>query len=307
MEIEDVLHRWGGVATRKQLIDATTRAEVDRALARGRVVALARGRYALPAVDEALRAAHALSGVLSHESAALRHGWPVLLFPEQPHVTVPVKRKVRQARRVGVHLHRVDLHPDELNGAVTSQTRTMVDCLRSLSFPAALAVADSALREGRSPQWLTATAAEARGHGAKQARRVAREASADAANPFESGLRAIALDVPALRMKPQVPLYAGSEFLGRPDLVDEDLMIIAEADSFEWHGGRAALARDARRYNEFVVHGWMVLRFSWEDVMFSQELVAETFAKAVERRGQSLQSSLRRRRTEVAPVRLRTS
>ncbi len=56
-------------------------------------------------------------------------------------------------------------------------------------------------------------------------------------------------------------------FLGRPDLVDERLGIILEADSFAWHGSRAALRRDAKRYDEFVVRGWLVLRFAWEDVM----------------------------------------
>jgi len=49
--------------------------------------------------------------------------------------------------------------------------------------------------------------------------------------------------------------------------VDVDRRIILEADSFEWHGSRRALVRDARRYNNFVIAGWLVLRFSWEDVM----------------------------------------
>ena len=36
--------------------------------------------------------------------------------------------------------------------------------------------------------------------------------------------------------------------------------LILEADSFEWHGSRRALVRDARRYNNFVIAGWLVLR-----------------------------------------------
>ena len=55
--------------------------------------------------------------------------------------------------------------------------------------------------------------------------------------------------------------------VARPDLVDDGLRIVLEADSFEWHGGRASLARDARRYNLLVVNGWVVLRFAWEQVM----------------------------------------
>ena len=67
----------------------------------------------------------------------------------------------------------------------------------------------------------------------------------------------------------------------RPDLVDEDLSVVLEADSFEWHGDRAALRRDARRYNVMVVNGWLVLRFAWEDVMFDQDHVHSVLVAVV--------------------------
>ena len=54
-----------------------------------------------------------------------------------------------------------------------------------------------------------------------------------------------------------------------------------EADSFEWHGGRGALARDARRYNLLVADGWIVLRFSWEDVMFDPDYVRDVLVAVV--------------------------
>ena len=40
-----------------------------------------------------------------------------------------------------------------------------------------------------------------------------------------------------------------------------------EADSFEFHGERAALSRDCERYDELVARDWLVLRFTWEQVM----------------------------------------
>ena len=58
------LTRRGGVATRAELIETTSRREVDAALAAGSVVVLARGRYALPHADGARAAAHALTGVV---------------------------------------------------------------------------------------------------------------------------------------------------------------------------------------------------------------------------------------------------
>ena len=63
-------------------------------------------------------------------------------------------------------------------------------------------------------------------------------------------------------------------------------MIVLEADSFEWHGGREQLVRDARRYNDLAVDGWLVLRFSYEDVMFRPGRVAEVLGAAVDARTQ---------------------
>ena len=53
-----------------------------------------------------------------------------------------------------------------------------------------------------------------------------------------------------------------------------------EADSFTWHGSRAALARDAARYDRLVAAGWRVLRFSYEAVMGEPEWVRAQLAGA---------------------------
>ena len=57
--------------------------------------------------------------------------------------------------------------------------------------------------------------------------------------------------------------------------------MVLEADSFEWHGDRAALRRDAKRYNLLVVEGWLVLRFAWEDVMFDPDYVRQVLVAVV--------------------------
>jgi very-short-patch-repair endonuclease len=148
--------------------------------------------------------------------------------------------------------------------------------MRSLPFDEALAVADSALRhESISPSALLALAAGVQGPGARQCRRVAREASGDAANPFESVLRAISLDVPGICLVPQLEIRAPS-FSVQPDLVDRQHRIVAEADSFAWHGDRQALRADCQRYTNLVVRGWIVVRYSWEDVMHDPAYVRRT-------------------------------
>ncbi|WP_228941152.1 DUF559 domain-containing protein [Nocardioides sp. Leaf374] len=287
--VVEVLTRLGGVASRHDLVEAVgSRAEVDRALAAGDVVVLARGRYALPAVDEARAAAHRLTGTVSHLSAALHWGWAVLTPPSRPVVTVPRNRRVTpsQARGVQVRWSRLDPAVDVEDG-VTAPERTLRDCLRHLPFAEGLAVADSALRAGVPRSALDRVAREARGPATAQVRRVAGEASHLASGPFESALRAAALDVPGLRVEPQVSIHDPG-FLGRPDLLDRRLRLVLEADSFAWHGSRSALAEDCLRYNALSVAGWLVLRFSYEEVVGRPHRVTETLRAAVAERAQWL-------------------
>lgn len=283
MLVSEALTLLGGVATRDQLIDCSSRAEVDEALATGTIVVLARGRYAAATVGAALGAAHRITGTVGLLSAALHHGWAVKTEPAAPQVVVPRGRKLTRAQRSGVEVRWLDLGPDDVVGGVTSEDRTLVDCGRFLPEDEALCVFDSALRAGYGHRRLVALMRDVRGPHARRMRQLAARATAKAANPFETCLRWIADDVTGLTVRPQVPLYAAA-FLGQPDLVDVELRIVVEADSFEWHGGRADLARDARRYNRMVVNGWLVLRFAWEDVMFDQDFVREILAAAVAER-----------------------
>lgn len=277
----------GGVATRAQLLEVVSRADLQQALASGEVVRGARDRYALASTDEAVATAHALSGVLCLTSAALHHGWAVKTVTDRPHVAVPKNRRVSAAQRARAAVHRAH-HPgdDVVDGIVTSKEVTATQCLRSLPFDEALAVADSAARAGDLAV-LRRAARTARGPGAARVRAVAAAASADAANPFESVLRAIALGVDGLCVEPQRLITSVTPW-ARPDLVDTRLRIVLEADSFEWHGQRAALRRDARRYNALVADGWLVLRFSWEDVMHDPAGVRAVLVAATARRTQLL-------------------
>ena len=70
----------------------------------------------------------------------------------------------------------------------------------------------------------------------------------------------------------------------RPDLVDELLRVVAEADSFEHHGSRKALAIDCARYDNLVADGWTVLRFAWEQVMYRPDWVRGALGAVTRRR-----------------------
>lgn len=281
MEARQALERLGGVATASELLTLTSRARLRTALKHGHIVRLHRGRFSLKASPVAAKDAAAVSGVVSHLSAALHWGWPVMWVPERVWVTVPGDRKRRAHREGRVILVRSDLPPDDIVNGVTVPLRTVLDCARRLPFAQALAVADSALRSGLvAPLELRVAAESARGPGSRGCRRVAREASSRPANPFESALRAIALGCDGLAVEPQVAVATRYRTY-HPDLVDRRLRLAIEADSWEFHAGKDAHGRDCARYTHLTLAGWRVLRFTWEQVMLDPGYVAESLAAAV--------------------------
>ncbi len=284
----------GGVADATRLTRLTSRRQLRTALARGEVVRLSRGSYGLPDADAARRAAARLSGVVSHLSAAQLHGWEIKTRPAEPMVVVPRGRKVDPWRRAGVDLRWRVLDDDDVWEGRTRAGRTVIDCARDLPLDEALAVADSALRHGNVTRWeLRRLAEQVPRSGRLACLRVAEHASPKAANPFESVLRAVSLDVCGLHLEPQVVIDEDG-FRGRPDLVDVARRLVVEADSFEFHGVRAALRRDCERYNALVVRGWLVLRFAWEHVMFDPDYVRESLEAAARPRRRTPSRAARR-------------
>lgn len=266
----DTVRRLGGCATWTEVCRVHSRRALARACAAGTVVRTARGRYALPEVGAHRSLAAARTATLSHLSAAMAHGWKVKSVPDVAWVTVRRKRRLRPDDLVGIRPHWNDLTSAERAAGVTAPVRTVLDCARVLPFDEGLAVADSALRAGAvSVEMLREAAASARGPGATAARRVARHADGRAANPFESVLRALAIEV-GLELTPQL-VIAEPGLFAVVDLGNEVLRLAVEADGFETHGTRRGLRKDCRRHTELAVHAWSSMRYVYEDVMFEQD------------------------------------
>jgi very-short-patch-repair endonuclease len=157
-----------------------------------------------------------------------------------------------------------------------------VDCMRMLPLDESLPIVQSALRAGdvTGPE-LRAIAAAMKGRGRARAMAVAAMASARPANPYESTLHAYASTIPGLDVEPQAPIRVSPTLVLHPDLVDRALGIVIEAESFAWHGETAALTRDCLRYNAFTVAGWIVIRFSWAQVMFQPAYVLGVLEQVV--------------------------
>jgi very-short-patch-repair endonuclease len=137
-------------------------------------------------------------------------------------------------------------------------------------------VADSALQlKFVHPDELVAAARDRRGPGRSACLRVAAWADREAHNAFESVLRGTLIDAGITDLVPQLAV-ALPRFTAHLDLGDAARRIAVEADSFTYHSTREAFSRDCERYDELVAAGWLVLRFTWEQVMFRPAWVVET-------------------------------
>lgn len=280
-----VMAQRGGVATWAELRKGAPKREIERAREAGSIVRTARGRYATPTVEAHRAAAHAMTAVLSHASAAAAWGLSAKHEPARPSVTVRRHRNLSAQQRAGIDVTWRALSPSEIRAGITDPVTTVVDCARTLPFDEGLSIADSALRIGVvEEEELRAAARVVKGPGAQRVRRVLREARGNATNPLESCLRAIALDVPGLRVRPQV-VIADTGIFAMVDLGDETLQIAIEAEGYETHGKqRKDFEKDCARYVDLAALGWVVLRFTWPKVMVEPRWVQQRLVETVARR-----------------------
>lgn len=282
--VAELVERLGGTCTWGELRRAVHWRRIAHALDEGSVVRRGRGLYGLPGEEDARLLARRLTAVVSHRSAALHWGWKVKTTPNVPDVTVPRNRKVRKGVRDLANVRSRTLAKSEIEqGWVTNHVRTVIDCCLDLPLDEALAVFDSALRSGVPKRDVVKAAAGLGTIQRSRVLRVARCASPRAANPFESVLRAVAIGIQGSAFEPQHRIRY-DDFYAKVDLADDELQIVLEAESFEFHGDKAALKRDCVRYTELAARGWLVLRFTWDQVMFQQDWVGRMIAMTVRRR-----------------------
>ena len=281
MDVTSALARLGGVSPLAPLVSATSRKKVRVAVARGDVVKVGRDRYALPGGSRAVASARRLDGHLSHLTAALHHGWEVWRQPELPQLVVApgTPRPADVAADVAVfRVPRADR-----DGWATGKVLTVLLCARDLPFVEALAVADSALRhrDVTEDELLAAAAAWPEDTIRDRIIRVVRFADARAANPFESALRAIAIEE-GLSVVPQYEVRVLA-LVVHPDLADPLRGIVVEAESWEFHASDPErFARDCVRYSLLTAAGWCVLRFTWDQVTCSEAFVRQVIRLTLE-------------------------
>lgn len=159
--------------------------------------------------------------------------------------------------------------------------RATADLLRRLPLAEAVVVADAVQRSGKvtGPEIAEELALHARLRGVRQAVRALELSDPRAESPPESRVR-VALVLAGLSPVPQYDVHtAHGVWLARVDLAFPAQKVAIEYDGRAVHELSDVFVRDRRRQNALVAAGWVVLRYTAEDLRLRpNDMVTEVIA-----------------------------
>jgi hypothetical protein len=292
----------GMVARTQALAAGVTNDEFDGLVGRGQLKRFLPGIFSVAGAPLTLRpklvgACLWALGHASHRSAA-----HLLELPggSGELIEVSTSRPVTQS---GIIVHRRAPLPQcdltEADGVpITAPHRTILDLGAVTSEGTVEAAVDEARRRGlitfAQLRWHLAAAGKRGVRGTAKLRRIL-DARGEDKGPRESVLETLAgrlfrnspLPMPVL----QLPIYRAREFLGRCDFAYPDLKIAIEVLGWKWHYGKRQWEQDLRRRTHLVAEGWIVLEFTWDDVVKRPQYVIETIRDAIKQRSFLLKAS----------------
>ena len=244
-----------------------------------------------PCLERLLMAAqlHQPVAVASRRAAARLHGF-TLLIDVVPEVTVDYRSSNRNPF---ARVHRsADLFAEDIVAIgplqVTSVARTAADLFTCYHRGRGERIVDDLLLSGRMAIDELAAAHDRYAGCGRPTTVIMREVIADRSKradikrskletAFLGLVESTELDDP----DEQVPLPGWVEEPGHADFAYSWARVIVEVDGRRWHGHREQFDRDRRRDNAAQIAGWIVLRFTWEQVVHRPEYVLETIRAAV--------------------------
>jgi hypothetical protein len=262
-----------------------TESSLRRAVNSGRLTRLRRGIFASADAsgDPILRAVAAarscFGSVVSHRSAALLHGLPLLGPPPvRPDLTVPPNATGDTSAAL---LHRAKLRPHDVvhrNGtAVTSVARTLADYARVSTLWAAVVCIDHARRHGLVSMdelrdvWRMCKSWP----GGKRIEPAVALSTRWSESPLESCSR-LALGhhgVPTPELQAEIRGLTG-RFLGRTDFYWDEQGVVGEADGQSKYVDRDVLTAEKFRQERLEEAGLVVVRWGWDDLRHPADLAA---------------------------------
>ncbi|MGY1635973.1 hypothetical protein ACI78V_04875 [Geodermatophilus sp. SYSU D00742] len=279
------------VLRRRALAAGWSDDELVRRLRRGDLTRLRPGAYLFEAPpDPALRHRHLVTAtlaalrrpaVVSHQSAAVLHGWPLWgVRLDRVHVTREPPASSEVGRHLRCHVARLsDAEVVTVEGVlVTDPARTVVDLARTLPFEPAVVAADAAMRPGGVPRVdVQRRLADVTGTpGSRVAARVVGFADGRSGSVGESRSRVLLhrLDLPPSTLQLDVRTASGRP-VGRADFGWEEHRVLGEFDGRVKYGrllrpGQQpgdVVFEEKRREDALRDEGWGVVRWTWGDLV----------------------------------------
>lgn len=285
-----------GLVTSAQAVKGLGPGRKNRWVASGRLVSVQPGVLRAAGAPQTwhqavLAAQLATNGIVSHRSAAELWG----LIQPAGYVEVSVHPDRQPVLRPPAILHRIrDLHPelatDRAGLRITDPVRTVIDLglvLPTWSVRDALSRGITAkLLDVTQTQWLREALGRQGRNGTGIIGELLDERLLTAGNE-ESLLERRFLDLARRHELPpmavQHEIWHAGRFVARVDAAYPPLLVAIEVDGFSAHSSPDAFQRDRTRQNRLVALGWIVLRFTWDDVVRRPAMVAKTIREAIDR------------------------
>jgi hypothetical protein len=290
---------------RTQAPEWLTEPRIRRALRSGDLIALRRGVLVGRLASELAWHPHALATQVA--IAGLRGGSPAVGCLGSAALLHGVARLGQPPQRVRLYRERggpwrddqvavlvcglPQEHVTTVHGTpATTLARTVVDLGRWVSFRSAVVSADSALRLGCPDGELEAVLSRCkRWPGSRKARRAVEFADARAESPLESISRVAfhEMGLPA----PELQVTLVYDEFGKPRIIVDffwkEFGVVGEADGllkYDDEEERRSLREEKLRQEEIEALGYIVVRWTWDDIWRRPEWVAMRLRRAFESR-----------------------
>ncbi len=236
-----------------------SRRQIDRHVARGELLRLRTGVISLPDARPDYVAAVLNNGRLTCVSAAATYDLWTVTPANSLHLSC------RHGHGAGYTNHRERTVPPHPRVPLVGLVDVLIHALRCLPPLEAAVMVECALRRGDTIRSFLLDRLP--GDRNAPARAAVGLVTCAAESPLEVVARVLFINA-GFHVETQVPL-AG---VGRVDFLLEGFLVV-EVDGAAFHSDRRALRRDLRRNNGAIVGGYLVLRYSYEDIMFHPEEV----------------------------------
>lgn len=226
------------------------------------------------------------TAVIGHRSAAQLYGWDLLVKPTKPELIVS-----RTASMKTAELFRSELIADEVRLddsellRVTTPARTAHDLVCRLGLTEAVVAVDSAFRSQTlrpaevELAWLSRPGT--RGH--RKGRHALDLTCPLSGSVPESELRMLTVHAGLPAPVAQYELVVDGMLIGRFDFAWELFRLLVEVDGREHHIGEHPFQADRTRSNASQLDGWLILRFTVDDIRLRPDHVVAQIREALAR------------------------